>query len=75
MAYQYKREPLNNDEVNKLTNSCNTFQEKFVIWTILDTVLRLSEFAGFKKDNIHWKERRLVIYGKGGLYGKKPKEE
>jgi len=37
MPYQYKREPLNNDEVNKLANSCNTFWEKFVIWTLLDT--------------------------------------
>jgi len=63
MAYQYKREPLNNDEVDKLTNSCNTFQEKFVIWTILDTGLRLSEFAGFKKDNIHYYPDILFNYG------------
>jgi len=75
MPYQYKREPLNYDELNKLNNSCDTFREKFVIWTFLDTGLRLSEFAALKKDNIQWQERRLVIYGKGGLYGKKPKEE
>ena len=37
MPYQYKREPLNNDEVDKLINACNTFREKFVIWTLLDT--------------------------------------
>ena len=66
MPYQYKREPLNNDEVDKLTNSCDTFREKFVIWTLLDTGLRLSEFADLKKENIQWQERRLVIYGKGG---------
>ena len=52
MSYQYKREPLNNDEVDKLTNACNTFQEKFVVWTLLDTGLRLSEFAELKKENI-----------------------
>jgi len=73
MPYQYKREPLNNDEVNKLTNACNTFREKFVVWTLLDTGLRLSEFADLKKENIQWQERRLVIYGKGGPYGKKTK--
>ena len=28
MPYQYKREPLNNDEVNKLTNSWSTFSGK-----------------------------------------------
>ncbi len=73
MPYQYWREPLNDDEVNKLTNACEEFREKFVVWTLLDTGLRLSEFAGLKKANIQWQERRLVIYGKGGPYGKKSK--
>jgi len=73
MPYQYKREPLNDDEVDRLTNACDTFREKFVVWTLLDTGLRLSEFADLKKDNIQWQERRLVIYGKGGPYGKKTK--
>jgi len=73
MPYQYKREPLNDDEVNRLTNTCDTFREKFVVWTLLDTGLRLSEFADLKKDNIQWQERRLVIYGKGGPYRKKTK--
>jgi len=52
MPYQYKREPLNNDEVDKLTNSCDAFREKFVIWTFLDTGLRLSELADLKKENV-----------------------
>ena len=56
-----------------MTNACETFREKFVVWTLLDTGLRLSEFADLKKDNIQWQERRLVIYGKGGPYGKKTK--
>ncbi len=73
MPYQYKREPLNDDEVDRITNACDTFREKFVVWTLLDTGLRLSEFADLKKDNIQWQERRLVIYGKRGPYGKKTK--
>jgi len=55
---------LSDDEVDRLTNACDTFREKFVIWTLLDTGLRLSEFADLKKENIQWQERRLVIYGK-----------
>ena len=31
MPYQYKREPLSDDEVNRLINACETFKEKFVI--------------------------------------------
>jgi integrase/recombinase XerD len=60
--YQYKREPLNNDERNRLTNACDTFREKFVVWTLLDTGLRLSEFADLNKNNIQWQEGRLIIY-------------
>jgi integrase/recombinase XerD len=71
--YQYKREPLSDDEVNKITNACSNFREKFVVWTLLDTGLRLSEFADLKKNNIQWQEKRLIIYGKGGPYGKKTK--
>ena len=73
MPYQYKREPLNDDEIDRITNACDTFREKFVVWTLLDTGLRLSEFADLKKENIQWQERRLVVYGKGGPYGKKTK--
>lgn len=73
MVYLYKREPLNNDEVNRLTNACENFREKFVIWTLLDTGMRLSELAGLTKENIQWQERRLVVHGKGGPYGKKSK--
>lgn len=74
MPYQYKREPLNDDEVDRLIDACDTFREKFVVWALLDTGLRLSEFTGLKKNNIQRQERRLVIYGKGGPYGKKTKK-
>jgi integrase/recombinase XerD len=73
MPYQYKREPLSNEETDKLANSADSFQEKLVIFTLLDAGLRVAELAGLKKDNIQWQERRLIIYGKGGPYGKKTK--
>lgn len=72
-AYQYKREPLNDDKTNALANACESFDEKMVVWTLLDTGLRVSEFAALTKDNVQWQERRLVIYGKGGPYGKRTK--
>ncbi len=60
MPYQYKREPLSDDEVNRLTNACETFDEKLIIWTLLDTGLRVGELAHLKKDNILWQERRIL---------------
>ncbi len=69
MPYQYKREPLTADEANRLANACKTHEEKLVIWTLLDTGLRVSEFANLKRDNLDWQQHRLRVYGKGGPYG------
>jgi len=71
--YQYKREPLSDENLTKLINACNTPKEKLIVYTLTDTGLRVSELANLKKDNILWQERRLVVYGKGGPYGKKTK--
>ena len=42
MPCQCKREPLNNDEIEKLINSCDTSREKYIIWPLLDVALTLS---------------------------------
>jgi len=60
MPYQYKREPLNDDEVNRITNACDTFREKFVIWTLLDTGLRLSEFVDLKTQLIQALKQKIA---------------
>ena len=71
--YQYKREPLSNDDANKLINACKTPREKIIVFTLLDTGMRVSELSNLTKENIQWQERRIVVYGKGGPYGKKSK--
>ena len=73
MAYQHKREPLSYEEMDKLANATTNLQEKLVIFTLLDTGIRVSELAELERQNIHWQARRLVIFGKGGIYGKKSK--
>jgi integrase/recombinase XerD len=73
MAYQYKREPLTQDEANRLANACRSHEEKLIAWTLLDTGLRVSEFAGLTRANIDWQGHRLMVYGKGGPYGSKTK--
>ena len=35
MPCQYKREPLSDDEVNRLTHACETLDQKFVIFPYL----------------------------------------
>jgi len=73
MPYQYKREPLLPDEINRLANACKTADERICVWTLLDTGLRVSEFTGLTRDNIDWQGQRLIIHGKGGPFGTKGK--
>lgn len=69
MRYQYKREPLTQEEANRLTNACQSHPERMVVWILPDTGLRVSELANLKKENIDWQAHRLMIYGKAGPYG------
>ena len=64
--YQYKREPLNADEANRLANACKTPLERLIVWTLLDTGLRVGELAALKTQDIDWQAHRITIYGKGG---------
>ena len=61
MAYQFKREPLTQDEANRLANACKTVEEKLVVWALFDTGLCVSELAGLTKDKIEWQSHRLTI--------------
>ena len=69
MVHNYTREPLNKDEYDRLVNACITFREKLVIWTLLDTGLRVSELCDLTGKDIQWQEKRIVVWGKGGRFG------
>ena len=51
MPYQYKREPLTPDEANRLASACETHQERLIVWTLLDTGLRVAELAGLTREH------------------------
>ena len=74
MPYQYVREPLKSEEADKLAHACNNTNEKLIVWTLLDTGLRVSELCSLKSENILWQQRSIRISGKGGPYGKKSKK-
>ena len=73
MGYQYKREPLTQHEASVLANACATHDERLVVWTLLDTGLRVSELTGLTRQHVDWQQHRVIIYGKGGPYGARSK--
>jgi len=73
MPYQHVREPLTAEESERLSNACETPSERLVVWTLLDTGLRVSELCGLTSKNVLWQQRQLRVKGKGGPYGSKTK--
>lgn len=62
---EFKREPLTQDEATSIANACQSTKEKLVVWTLLDTGLRVDEFARLTKQNIDWQTHRITLRGKG----------
>jgi integrase/recombinase XerD len=74
MAHQFVREPLRAEEADRLANACQTVEEKLIVWTLLDTGLRVSELCSLTLDNLQWQQRALRVAGKGGPHGTRSKQ-
>ena len=57
MPYQYVREPLTADESDRLSNAC----ERLVVWTLLDTGLRVSEPCGLTSKAVYLNSTNVHI--------------
>ena len=64
MPYQYVSEPLTADESDRLSNACETPTERLVVWTLLDTGLRVSELCGLTSKNVLG-QQRTPVQGQG----------
>jgi hypothetical protein len=58
MAHQFVREPLRAEEADRLANACQSAEEKPIVWTFLDTGLRVSELCSLTLDNL---QRRYIV--------------
>ena len=75
MAYQFVREPLRPEEADRLCHACQTIDEKLVVWTLLDTGLRVSELCNLTPSHVLWQQRALRVSGKGGPLWKAVEEK
>lgn len=74
MAYQFIREPLQAEQADRLSHVCKSVKEKLIIWTLLDTGLRVSELCNLTPQHVLWQQKAFRIEGKGGPYGKQSKK-
>jgi integrase/recombinase XerD len=61
------------DDANRLANACTSATERLIIFTLLDTGLRVAELAKLTRGDVDWQNHRLIIFGKGGPFGSKSK--
>ena len=59
------RQPLNDEDLEKLRNACVTPREKLLIELYFSTGCRLSEVIALNKDNINWGDNSIFVTGKG----------
>ena len=62
---EYKREPLEDDEIEALKKACKTFEEELVINVLLDSGMRVSELSKLTEDKISWQRNCITTIGKG----------
>lgn len=62
---EYKREPLEENEILALKQACRTFEEELIINVLLETGMRVSEFCGLRKENVSWQRDCITTIGKG----------
>jgi integrase/recombinase XerD len=66
VIFRYRRDPLTSEEVSALTSACQTAKERLVVFTLLDTGLRLAEFCSLTREAVDWQAHRVTVVGKGG---------
>lgn len=62
----YKREPLEDVEIDVLKQACGSFEESLIINVLLETGMRVSELAKLRKEQISWQRDCITTVGKGG---------
>lgn len=62
---EYKREPLEEDEIEDMRRACANFEEELVTNLLLETGMRVSELANLKEENISWQRNCISLIGKG----------
>jgi integrase/recombinase XerD len=65
MVVNYKREPLEDNEILALRKCCKTFEEELVVNVLLDTGMRVSELSNLREENVSWQRNCITFVGKG----------
>lgn len=65
MPFEYKREPLEEYEMEQLRKNCKNFDEELVVNVLLETGLRVSELSRLREDNCSWQRSCITLIGKG----------
>jgi len=55
--------PLQAEEADRLCQACESLEEKLIVWTLLDTGMRISELCNLKAKQILRRKKIIRIHG------------
>jgi integrase/recombinase XerD len=63
MNYKYACESLQPEEADRLCQACESLEEKLIVWTLLDTGMRISELCNLKGKQVLRRKKIIRIQG------------
>ncbi len=67
MVEQYVRESLQAEEADRLCQACESLEEKLIVWTLLDTGMRVSELCNLKAKQILRQKKAIRMPGEKSI--------
>lgn len=59
------RHALTAEELERMRDACRTYKEKALVEFFVSSGCRLSEAVGIRIDQINWRDRSVMVHGKG----------
>ena len=59
------RHALSQEQLERLRDACKTYKERALVEFLVSSGCRLSEVSGIRMEDVNWRDRSVVVHGKG----------
>ena len=59
------RHALSQEQLERLRDACKTYKERALVEFLASSGCRLSEVSGIRMEDVNWRDRSVVVHGKG----------
>lgn len=59
------RHALSQEQLERLRDACKTYKERALVEFLASSGCRLSEVSGIRMEDVNWRDRSVIVHGKG----------